>query len=153
MDVGVEFVSRYSTWSGGIVSDMTVRNAGGVVGPHTFDRANLPAVFLNTTTFPEGDRRIALYNGPSYPPTDVVPTSYPILGQYGFWAGNMAGTVGLLAVPEVITVDGQPAALAHCLLDTKSPSGEFVMMLNPLPADAFTEARELRLRARWQAHL
>lgn len=152
-DVGVEFQSTYSTWSNGVVSDLIVRSAPGVLSPHVFDRANMPGIFLNTTTFAPEDRRISLYNGPDYAPTDVTPTSYPVWGQYGFWAGNKAGTVGLLAIPEIITVDGQAATSAHCLLDTRTPGGEFVMMLNPLPADAFTEARELRFRARWQSHL
>jgi hypothetical protein len=152
-DVGIEFVSRYSAWADGIVSDITVRSAGGVLTPHAFDRANLPGVFLNTATFPEGDRRISLYNGPGFDPVDVTPTSYLMWGQYGFFAGNKAGTVGLLAIPEIITIDGQPAVNSHCLLDTKSPTGEFVMMLNPLPAEAVTEAREIRLRVRWASHL
>jgi len=150
-DVGMSFVAQYSPWAHGIVSDIVVRNAAGVAAPHVLDRANMPAVFLNTTTFPESDRRIGLWNGATL--TDVPAASYPLNGQLGLWAGNKAGDVGLLAIPEILTVDGQPATQAHGFLKQKTEGGEFVMMLNPLPPESFSEVREMRMRTRWMARL
>lgn len=154
-DVGVEAVIRYSTWAGGIVSDVTVRNAPGVTEPHAFDRANLPAVFLNTQTFPEADRRIGRVFDDSggYRLEDVIAQSYPIYGQFGWWAGNGSGTAGVLAIPEVVTVDGQPSSGAHVFLKKRTEGGEFVLMVNPLAPEAVTEAREMRFRARWSTSL
>lgn len=152
-DVGVKFSATYSIWDQGIVSDVTVQSADGVRAAHAFDRANLPAVFLNTATFPEDDRRIALFNGQGVPLTEIEPASYPIWGQYGFWAGNKAGTVGLLAIPEIILVDGQPGLDSHCFLKPKTEGGEFVLMLNPLPPEVESEVKTMRLRVRWQARI
>ena len=95
-DVGVEYVARYSPWEEGVVSDVTVRTAPGSDGSRIFDRANLPAVFLNKATFPEVDRRVARVNHANgrYVPVGVADGTYGLPDQFGWWAGQLGGHGG-----------------------------------------------------------
>lgn len=157
-DVGVEVVTRWESIPGrGIVSDVTIHNAPGVEQPHYFDRANMPAVFLNQLTFGNridgSGRTCAVINGTeAEPEIDVVDDgTYPLTNHLGFWCGNNDFTAGVFAIPEIATTDGQPATTGHVLLKRDAEAnGEFVMMLNPLRENAVTEAREILLRTRWQ---
>lgn len=159
-DVGVEVVSRWEAIPNrGIVSDVTIRNAPGVSEPHQFDRANMPAAFLNQLTFEnriDGSGRVcAVVNGTEESPEfEIVEDGHQALTEHlGFWCGNAEGTLGLYAIPEIATIDGKPERAGHVLMRRCTENGEFVLMLNPLRRDAVTEAREIRLRTRWQTRV
>jgi hypothetical protein len=154
-DVGVEYIARYSPWAEGVVSDITVQTAPGSDGARAFDRANLPAVFLNPQTFPVGDRKIARVHHQSgrYTTEGVENGSYAIPDQFGWWAGNLEGSAGVLAIPEAVAVDGHWSPGSHLLIAKGNETEEFVLMLNPLTREAVTEARAIQMRTRWATSL
>lgn len=150
--VGIEFSALYeSLGNGEIRSDIEIRNAPGVTGIFKYWRANTPALFLNQTTFPLADR---LGLGIRSDGTRKEINGVALLSDFkSFWAGNKAGTCGVLATVEKVEVDGLPSPAAHVFLHKAANNGEFVIMLNPLRQNSSMNLRKIRMVTRWKTKI
>lgn len=146
-DLNCTFKSRWQALPGGIFkTDMSVI----ALEPMEFYRANFPGAFLNQFTFPVTERSCKVSaNG-----TDWIESEGVFLTSKSFlFCGNKSGSLGLCVSQINAYIDGSPSVLAHSLLQKQAINNEFVLMLNPLPANTKTLAREIRLTAVWSTKI
>lgn len=147
-DMSTQFSSRYTALPGGkFSSKVAVQNSAGVSGKQIFYRANLPAMFLNKTTFLAGNRRTS---GVTESGSVFDFEGIELIQNYKkFWAGNKELSLGMLAEVTRVAIDGVPSEGAHLLLQQHSFNDEFVIMLNPLPMGIGTMAEKLEMDITW----
>lgn len=151
-DVGVELTARFEAHPDWIVTDYTLALAPGVSRPRQFERVNMPGMFLNLETFPLASRSVMKVFDDAV--MDVENGSHLMNDTLGMWAGKSSGTLGLLAIPEIVTIDGRPAPGFHIHVDRNTwVSKEFVMMLDAMTEGVDTEASEVRVRTRWASRI
>ena len=116
-----------------------------------FYRANMPGIFLNAT----------LYNPKSCGYIDHSNNYHEFSGvkkfsdAKSFWAGNIAGNLGVLATPKEVLYNEAPSPEAHGLVSTSGYNNEMVLMLNPFPEMWNLMPQTVRnctLITEWQTH-
>lgn len=124
-DLNAKVISYYFVLPGDkVLSHQTI-----ISNDLSFYRANMPGVFLNPTLFPLSQRFCGVigHDGQYTPHEGHV----DIPAVRSIWAGNQAGTLGILATVKKVDIDGAAGTDAHALVSKKAHNDEFVLMLNP----------------------
>lgn len=122
-DLNAEIISYYI----GLLGDKILSHQTIVTNELSFYRANMPGVFMNSSVFPQKSCGVIHHNG-TYEEKEAVVN---IATYKSLWAGNPAGTTGILATVKKIDIDGAAGVDAHALIQKSAINNEFVMMLNP----------------------
>lgn len=94
-----------------------------------FYRANMPGIFLNSNIFSTKSTGYYDLYGEYVEYQGIV-----LLGDcISLWAGNPEGSLGLLATPIRLIVNGEIPLEAHAQILKSAHNNEFVLALNPFP--------------------
>lgn len=144
-DLGVQYWSKFTSLGAGNFKQTVEIKA---FEPREFYRANTPGVFLNPELFGKDRFMSARIHGSG----QWVETDFShLFSDYAeYWCGNTDGTLGVVASELRAEIDGATSAGAHVLQARSGANSEFIMHLNPLPAEVKTRCQRIVSEVVWR---
>lgn len=132
--------AKISSYYIGLPGDKILTHQTIISNDLKFYRANMPGVFMNPSVFPQKSCGVIKHDGTYEEKEGIV----DIPAYKSLWAGNPAGTTGILATVKKIDIDGAAGVDAHALIQKSAHNNEFVMMLNPFSINWNTSPQVVR---------